>query len=255
MIARGVAIATASVAGQGLVVWGMVRAFVAGATGHTGRAVVAALRSRGAETLAHVRPDSSRLAHWRHTFEAAGAKIDTTAWTSGAMRERLSAIKPTHVFALLGTTRRRAAGEGLTPEEAYEQIDYGLSVMLLDAAERGGSTPRFVYLSAAGLSENTRNPYMRVRVRVEQALIASPLPYISARPSFIVGPRDEARMGEAVAARAIDAALAVVGALGGRRWADRYRSTTGAVLGEALVRVALDPGTPRAYVAESESLR
>ena len=50
-------------------------AFVAGATGFTGREVVAELVRRGVRTLAHVRPDSSRLDEWRERFEAMGLSL------------------------------------------------------------------------------------------------------------------------------------------------------------------------------------
>ena len=43
-------------------------AFVAGATGYTGRAVVERLVADGFEAVAHVRPDSSRLASEREAL-------------------------------------------------------------------------------------------------------------------------------------------------------------------------------------------
>ena len=47
-------------------------AFVAGATGFVGRAVVPALRRAGVTTIAHVRPDSARLDEWRKRFASTG---------------------------------------------------------------------------------------------------------------------------------------------------------------------------------------
>jgi len=85
------------------------RAFVAGATGYVGREVVAALRAAGVETWAHVRPDSPRLREWRERFGALGAQVDVTAWDAVAMRDRLTTLSPTVVFALLGTTQARAS--------------------------------------------------------------------------------------------------------------------------------------------------
>ena len=81
-----------------------------------------------------------------------------------------------------------------------------------------------------------------------------PLPYVIARPSFISGPdRDEFRLGERLGAVVSDALLAVAGLFGAKRLAARYRSTTPAILGEALVRAALEPEGNR--VLESEELR
>jgi nucleoside-diphosphate-sugar epimerase len=230
-------------------------AFVAGATGFTGREVVRVLRARGLRTVAHVRPDSPRLAEWRARFEALGAEVDATPWRADALAGTLRRVEATHVFAALGTTRargREAAARGAS--DTYETVDYGLTRLLLEAAVAAAGRPRFVYLSSAGVTPGTRNAYLAARARLEAELRASGLPFTIARPSFITGERDEPRRLERVAASAVDAALGVAARLGARRVADRYRSTTSAALAEALVRLALDPEAEH-RVFESESLR
>ena len=236
-------------------------AFVAGATGYVGREVVRVLaQERSIATVAHVRPDSSRLAEWRDRVAAAGASVDTTEWDEVAMTDTLTRLRPTMVFALLGTTRSRgrdAATRGAT--ETYETVDYGLTSLLVRAATAAaretGVAPRVVYLSSAGVSASTRNAYLAVRWRAEQELRASGLPFVIARPGIITGPdRDEARPLERAAAVVADALLAVAGALGARGLRERYRSTTNTVLAQALVRLALDPNATAALV-ESEALR
>jgi uncharacterized protein YbjT (DUF2867 family) len=232
-------------------------AFVAGATGYTGREVVRALASSQAvaKTVAHVRPDSTQLADWRKRFADMGAEVDATAWDEAALTETLTALAPTCVYALLGTTRHRAKGEGLAAAEAYERIDYGLTAMLIRAATACGSTPRFVYLSSAGVSEGSSNPYMQARARAEADLRASGLPFTIARPSFITGPdRDDSRPMERVGAAFSDAALAVFGAFGAKGIQARYRSTTNTVLARALVRLGADPAAA-GQVADADSLR
>ena len=110
-------------------------AFVAGATGYTGREVVQALVSRGVRTVAHVRPDSARAEAWRKRFEEIGAAADSTPWGDAELTQTLSTLQPTHVFALLGTTRARrrtSASQGTT--ESYDAIDFGLTAMLIRAA-------------------------------------------------------------------------------------------------------------------------
>ncbi|MGE0710219.1 MAG: NAD(P)H-binding protein [Planctomycetota bacterium] len=229
--------------------------FVAGATGYTGRAVVAALRERDLPTVAHVRPDSPRLEEWRARFATLGATVDATPWEPAALAATLRRLAPATVFALLGTTARRAGREGRRATEAYEQIDYGLTKMLIDAAGTLDPPPRLVYLSSIGVHPGVRNPYLAARARAEEALAASGLPHVIARPSFITGPdRDEARLGERVGAALADCALGVVGALGGRRLRDLYRSTTNQTLGRALVRLALEAREPR-VIAEGADLR
>lgn len=234
----------------------MDRAFVAGATGYTGREVVRLLRARGVETIAHVRPDSPQLEAWRERFGALGASVDATPWRPEAMANTLRRVRPSVVFALLGTTRRRGrAAARAGRSEDYQTVDYGLTHLLIGAAVESGARPRLVYLSAAGVSEGTRNAYLASRARIEAELRTSGLPFVVARPSFITGAdRDEPRPLERAAAEVADAALGVIGRLGGRKLAERYRSTTGGELAGALVRLALAPGAP-AQVVESEGLR
>lgn len=54
--------------------------FVGGATGYTGREVVKQLCARGIPTVAHVRPDSSRVGEFSAIFEGMGAQVDVTPW-------------------------------------------------------------------------------------------------------------------------------------------------------------------------------
>lgn len=211
------------------------KAFVAGATGLTGRHVVEHLVAAGVEAVAHVRPDSSRLEAWRARFTELGAEVDTSPWTREGMEAAMARHAPGRVFALLGTTRaREKAGGG-----DYEAVDYGLSVLLVDAlAAAGPSDARVIYLSSLG-AEDGRGAYLRARHRVEAHLRDSPVAWTIARPSVISGDRDEARPGETAARVLVDAVMAVVG-LVARRTADRYRSITGDALGAGLVRAALD---------------
>ncbi|MFP6685411.1 MAG: hypothetical protein VB934_11885, partial [Polyangiaceae bacterium] len=168
-------------------------------------------------------------------------------------------LAPAIVFALLGTTRTRAKRESTTQGTTinYEAIDYGLTAMLFRAASTLPQPPRFVYLSSTGVPADEPRPssYMHARWKVEQLLLAGPLPYTIVRPSFIAGPgRDEPRAGERVGALLIDGALSVAAVLGGRRLSRRYRSTTNTALATALLRIGRDPSMSRRIV-ESEDLR
>ena len=233
----------------------MAKAFVVGATGYTGRSVVEALCRRGERVIAHVRPDSPRLAMWRERFATLGAEVDTTPFERDAMRATLSGVSPDLVFALLGTTRARARRSG-DPGETHEAIDYGLTSLLLDATARAAASieppPRFVYLSSIGAGPKS-GAYLRARWKIESELAESGLPSVIARPSFITGSdRDESRPGERFAARLINGAAAVVGALGARRARGRWRSITGPELAEGLVAAALDPEADGAVLSSHE---
>lgn len=228
-------------------------AFVAGATGFVGRAVVPALRARGATVIAHVRPDSSRLAEWRERFGAEGATVDASPWEVGALTAALKAAAVTHVFCCIGTTRGRARADAVQGN-IYEAVDLGLTRLLADAAVAAGNRPRFVYLSSIGASASASSAYLKARGQAEDVVKASGLPYVIARPSIISGAgRDDHRPGERVAGVVADGVLGIAGVLGGKRLRARYRSTTPDILAGALVRLALDGPADR--IVDGDGLR
>jgi uncharacterized protein YbjT (DUF2867 family) len=227
--------------------------FVAGATGYTGRAAVELLCGVGVRTVAHVRPGAPRADDWVAAFGALGADVDRTPWEPAAMRATLARLRPDHVFALLGTTRRRAAAEGIA--DAYETIDYGLTAMLRDAAISCGASPRFTYLSAMGADESSGNKYVAVRGRMERELREGPLPWLVAQPAFVSGSdRAESRPMERAFSLTLDALLGAVALVGLGSVRDRYASLTGRQLARGLVRLALDDRHGR-RLADARALR
>ncbi len=213
-------------------------AFIGGATGYTGRAVVAALRERGHRAIAHVRPGAANAAEWRARFAALGAEVDESPWEPVAINAALVRHRPDHVFALLGTTRRRAAREGLT--DAYEKVDYGLTALLRDAAIACGTAPRFSYLSAMGANEASGNKYLEVRGRIERELREGPLPWLVAQPAFVSGSdREEFRLTERLFTVSTDLLLGAMRLVGFGSLRDRYASLTGVQLARGMVALAL----------------
>lgn len=231
-------------------------AWVAGATGYTGRSVVARLCAQGARVHAHVRPDSPGFERWRTTFESQGAVVEPVVWEPGAIRAALERCAPTQVYALLGTTmaKARASVRAGQPPADYERVDVGMSLMVLAAARALPRPPRFVYLSAAGAGPGARGDYMRARARVEAEVLASGVPYTIARPSFITGSDREGRPLERAGAAVVDTTLHVLAALGAKRLAARWGSMTGETLAAALVDAAGDPAAANC-VLEADALR
>ncbi len=215
----------------------MTTAFIAGATGYTGRSVVTSCLARGITTVAHVRPDSSRLDSWTSTFEGQGATVDSSPWTPEGMAAAMRRHQPDFVFALLGTTAKR----GKTDGGSYETVDYGLSVLLLGAAATVEPWPCFVYLSSTGADGPAINAYMKARVRVEKAIVDLGINHLIARPSFISGDdRDENRPAERVGATVVDGFLNTLSAVGLKGPRAKYGSITGAQLAEALVKLSTE---------------
>jgi nucleoside-diphosphate-sugar epimerase len=180
--------------------------------------------------------------------------VDNTPWGDAEMAHTLSALQPTHVFSLLGTTRaRRRAAASRGVAESYETIDYGLTSMLVRAAVASGSRPRFVYLSSLGVREHASNPYLVARWRAESLLRSSGLPYTIARPSFITGPgRDESRPLERVGAVAGNFAGFMLRLLGAHRLGASLRSMTGRELADGLVRQAFDASAENTIIGAGE---
>ncbi len=218
------------------------KAFVAGATGYVGKAIVRLGAEHGYQMVAHVRPDSSRLQEHRERFEGFGATVDTTAWDEEALADTLRELKPDAVFCCIGTTRKRKKKSDEPQEETYEKIDYGLTAMLARACVDAGIRPRFVYLSAAGTGPKAWGAYMQARWRAEQYIRHTELPWTFVRPGVITGEnREEDRPAERIAGKVGDAALfaaSLIGFVGLRR---RYRSTNDVELATAMLSWAIDP--------------
>jgi uncharacterized protein YbjT (DUF2867 family) len=244
--------------------------FIAGASGYTGRAMVAALRASGLPVIAHLRPGSGQRAQLAPAWEALGATVDETPWDAAAMTARFVDLGPAVVFGLLGTTRARAAAEAKAGQQAstYEAVDRDLTLLLLRAAAAAPARPRplFVYLSSLGADRPGGNRYLQARHRVEAELRVGDLPHLIARPSFITGPdRAEDRPGERIGAAVADRALGILGALGARQTADRYRSIDADGLARALRALSLeelrraaaqpDPAVPSGRTVQGEDLQ
>ncbi len=234
----------------------MTTAFIAGATGYTGRHVTERLAREGVRTVAHVRSDSPALGAWTSRFTATGAVVDATPWTD-EMARTMARLRPDLVFALLGTTRARAARDERATGMAagYEAVDYGLSALLLHAVLAAGLRPRFVYLSSLEARESSRNPYLAVRGRFERELQESGLPYLIVRPSFISGSdRDERRVTERAASLVTDALLNALAMAGAHRLHDRWATLSGDALAAGMVRLALDAPDAR-VIADAADVR
>lgn len=215
-------------------------AFVAGATGYTGREVVRQLRQEGVRTVAHVRP-GSRASRWEEAFRGWGAEVAEVPWEPEALRGAIERAGPDVVFSLVGTTRRRAAREGIRSADIYDTVDYGLHAMLVDAVAAVRPGARLVYLSSIGADPTARNPYLAARGRSERKVVESGLPFTIARPSFISGPgRDRPRRLERITALVADRLLGLAGRLGGRDLKQRYRSIDNVALARALIAAAFD---------------
>lgn len=100
------------------------------------------------------------------------------------------------VICALGTTIKVAGSQ-----ERFRHVDYDYPLGIARAAlDRGAS--HYLLVSSAGADPRSRVFYSRVKGELEQSLRA--LPFMSVtivRPSLLLGPREQVRLGEAIAKR------------------------------------------------------
>ena len=145
-------------------------AFVAGATGYTGRALLHELASQPSGWRA--RPHA-RAAGKLDAAEAVICDPHDVAKLTEGMRGCDAVVQ------MIGTVRARFA------EGDYEKIDYGTTVALGEAARAAG-VPRLLLLSSVGAGSGLGS-YLAWKRKTERWVIGSGLEHTIVRPSFIVG--------------------------------------------------------------------
>jgi len=223
------------------------RAFVAGATGYVGRILVELLMEHCVETVAHIRPDQSEIDSWVNHFHSVGATIDLTNWEQVEMSNTLARIKPTIVFALLGSHKSRMRTKrNRRPNpfvDSYEAVDYGLNVMLARAAASAGSNPRLVFISSVNAKEKTGNDFYKTRWQTEEFIKKTRLPYTIVRsPAIKNGGRTDSRSKkEDVKVMLKDGLYALAGVGGASKIEKRLTSISNENIADALFKAAFSP--------------
>ncbi|MFZ9888550.1 MAG: NAD(P)H-binding protein [Myxococcota bacterium] len=150
-------------------------AFVAGATGFTGRAMAAQDPARhDVELRLQVRPGS----RGGHKLEQDRRVVSVDLADRIALEDALLGVDC--VVQLIGTVRARFAETG-----DYEAVDYGTTLRLLDAAKLR-QVPHFLLVSSVGAGHPI-GEYLRWKKRTEDAVRQSGLPYTIVRPSYLAG--------------------------------------------------------------------
>jgi uncharacterized protein YbjT (DUF2867 family) len=126
-----------------------------------------------------------------------------------------------HVFCALGTTMRQAGSR-----EAFRGVDLEYPVALARATLARGAQ-HFLLVTAVGAAPHSRFFYNRVKGEVEAAVVALGFRSVTiARPSLLLGPRREPRLGEQVST--------ILGFLSPPRW----RPVQAAQVARALIEAA-----------------
>ena len=164
--------------------------FLAGATGLVGRECLRLLSNDAA--VAEVR------ALVRHSLppETLGPRVRECRTDFSGLEKHQDWFQVNWVFCALGTTIRAAGSP-----EAFRRVDYEYTLSIAKLALSRGAS-HFLLVSAIGA--NPRSPffYNRVKGELEDAVRSLGYPSLTiARPSLLLGQRQEWRFGEELAKR------------------------------------------------------
>ena len=200
---------------------------LAGATGLTGEHLLDRLLNE--PTVARVvAPTRRPLAEHPHLQNPVGPLVELLPQLQGRIDV---------AFCCLGSTIRQAGSQ-----EAFRAVDLDLVLAFARRARELGAR-HFIVISALGANQASPIFYNKVKGEMEEALKAMDWPQLTiARPSLLMGPRNEFRFGERLAAAVM-------------RWLPgKYRGIDVCTLARALWRLALEE-QDGVRIIESDELR
>ena len=205
-------------------------ALLAGATGLVGRECLRLLAS--SDRIVEVR------ALVRRTLppQGRGPRVRECITDFDQLHNHLDWFQVDRVFCALGTTIHQVGSQ-----QAFRHVDYDYPLAIAKAARARGAS-HFLLVSALGANARSRIFYNRVKGELEEAVQALGYPSITiARPSVLIGDREEPRFGEGIAK-----ALAWLTPL-------RWRPVPAAKVASALVRAA-HANAPGLQILENAAL-
>ena len=201
---------------------GAMEAWITGATGLVGRALVGELCRRS--------PSGNVTALVRRIEGRREPRFEERVVAFERLELELLGRSATHAFCCLGTTMAKAGSE-----EAFRRVDYDYPLAFGRAARVAG-VRKFLVVTAIGADPKSSIFYNRVKGELELALAELGLPELHVfRPSLLLGERNERRPAERFAM----ALAKPVGAILLGRFA-KYRPIDAARVARAMANVALD---------------
>lgn len=165
-------------------------ALVAGATGLVGREILRFLSDddRIGEVRALVRRPLAT--------EVKSPRVRELLTDFDHLQDNPDWFKVDLVFSALGTTIAKARTQA-----AFRRVDFEYPSAIAKAARAGGAR-HFLFVSALGANPRSLFFYNRVKGELEEAILSLGYPSVTiARPSLLVGDREEQRFGEEFAKR------------------------------------------------------
>ena len=160
------------------------------------------------------------------------------------LQNDLAGIQADDVYCCLGTTIKKAGSQ-----EAFRKVDLSLVVMIAGLMKQQGAE-QFLVVSALGADKDAKVFYNRVKGETEAALQELGYPCLRIiRPSLLLGPREEFRLGEKVAAMLTPLLQPLL--CGGLK---KYRPVEAEKVAQFMVKVAREQPISGVHVYESNLL-
>jgi uncharacterized protein YbjT (DUF2867 family) len=96
------------------------------------------------------------------------------------LKGEISAIEPDSIINLVGILYE-------TEENTYKRAHIEFVKHLVEAAKQVSNLKRFVHISACGVDKNSYSKYFRTKLKGEETVVLSGLPYTIFRPSIVMG--------------------------------------------------------------------
>ena len=207
---------------------------VLGATGLVGNEVVKGLLASGAW-------DEVRVLV-RRPVEPQSSKLVQTLLDWNRLEEHENLFSEVSaVFCCLGTTIKKAGSQS-----NFERVDLQYPLQAAAIAKKKG-VKQFLAVSSMGASSKSRNFYSRTKGKMEEGLMAVEFQGLHLfRPSLLLGPRPEFRLGEQVAAGLMKTfGFLMIGK------AAKYRAIQGQTVAQAMINIA-NAGTRGMHVYHND---
>ena len=176
----------------------------------------------------------------RRHLDLSHSKLIQITTDFGKLADHRDELHAQDVFCCLGTTLSKAGSK-----EAFRKVDYDYPLALAAIAAQNQSE-QFLLVSAQGANSQSRFFYNRVKGEVEYSISKLDLPAIHIlRPSLLLGPRQERRLGELIAQKTSQF-IPWVGAI------KKYKPIPGLIVARAMLHLALKRGSGICYYASSE---
>ena len=181
----------------------------------------------------------------RRPLEIEHPKLTQVTTEFAALRELKWPLAGDDAFCCLGTTIKKAGSR-----EAFRAVDQGAVLAFAWAAQQGGAK-RFFHVSSMGADATSRFFYTRVKGETDHALEVMDFATLGIfRPSLLVGPRREYRLGERLSA--VGLAISEPFLIG--RWR-KFRAIQAEVVARAMLRASFGRGARGTLIFRSDEIQ